>query len=169
MKKNNWVILITLSAFFISIIFSVISNIILKDINVFLGSLLIIFFIVLGVLFDMVGIAVASSDEKSFHSMASRKIHGSKISLRLINYSDRVSSFCNDVIGDICNIISGSAGIIIATRISDKFDFNLTIIILIMTGLIASLTIGGKAYGKFIAINNSEKIVLLFAKLIKRH
>ena len=46
--------------------------------------------------------------------------------------------------------------------ISKATDMNAMIITLIVTGLIASLTIGGKAIGKGIAINNSNKILLDF-------
>ena len=83
-----------------------------------------------------------------------------------IKNNEKVSSFCNDVIGDICGIISGACGIAISDSLSKVTDLNIMIITLIVTGLIASLTIGGKAIGKSIAINNANKILYLFTKTL---
>ena len=80
--------------------------------------------------------------------------------------ADKVSSFCNDVIGDICGIISGSAGVIIATFLANTFEINIFIVTLLVTAIIAALTIGGKALGKSIAINKSNYILYEFSKLV---
>ncbi|MDD4054069.1 MAG: Mg2+ and Co2+ transporter CorB, partial [Bacilli bacterium] len=106
----KWVLQISLLAFIISLLFSAGSNIILDSVNVFFGLLIVLFFILVGVIFDMIGIAVASADEKPFHSMASKQVQGSKVAIKMIKNAEKVSAFCNDVIGDICNIISGSVG-----------------------------------------------------------
>ena len=45
-----------------------------------------------------------------YHAMSSKKIKGAKKAVSFKKNADKVSSFCNDVIGDICGIISGSAG-----------------------------------------------------------
>ena len=49
--------------------------------------------------------------------MASRKVPEAEDALRLIRNAGRVSSFCNDVIGDICGVISGSAAAVISARV----------------------------------------------------
>ena len=82
--------------------------------------------------------------------------------------SDKVSSFCNDVIGDICNIISGSAGLVVALEIANKFNIKTTLVTLLMASLIASLTIGGKALGKGYAVNQSEYIVSKVTKILNK-
>ncbi len=56
--------------------------------------------------------------------------------------------FCNDVIGDICGIISGSAGVSVARGLASTFNLNIFYTGLIVTALIAALTIGGKAFCK---------------------
>src|SRR5690554_1632429 len=66
--------------------------------------------IIIGVVFDIIGIAVTAASEVPFLSMASKKKRGAINAVRLIRKADQVSSFCNDVVGDICSIISGSAG-----------------------------------------------------------
>lgn len=167
MNKNiKWIIEITIIAFIITILFSVGSQILLEDVHVILGISIILLFIAIGVLFDIIGVAVQSSDAKVFHAMASKKVKSAKTAKKMLENSAQVSSFCNDVIGDICNIISGSAGIVVATAISSKFNFNLMITTLLVTSLIASLTIGGKALGKGIAVSKSEYIVTKVTKFI---
>lgn len=123
-------------------------------------------FIVLGIIFDMIGVAVTASDEEPLHAMNSKKIKGANKAVNFKKNADKVSSFCNDVIGDICGIISGSAGVVITTNISKIFNVNIFYIGLLITAIIASLTIGGKAYFKKIAIANSHQIVYKAAKII---
>ena len=167
MKRDiKWIIDITFIAFIITILFSFGSQEILKDIDVVFGIFIILIFIFIGVLFDIIGVAVQSSNLTPFHAMASKKVKNAKTAKKMLKNSAKVSSFCNDVIGDICNIISGSAGIIVSNSISIRYGFNITITTLIITSLIAALTIGGKAFGKSIAVNKSEYIVSKVTKII---
>ena len=115
---------------------------------------------------DIIGVAVTSADEKIFHSMSARKVKGAKLAVKFKKNADKLSSFCNDVIGDVCGIISGSAGAIIAATLSVKFSLSAFLVSLIVTASIAALTIGGKAMGKSIAINKSNIILYRFAKFI---
>jgi CBS domain containing-hemolysin-like protein len=161
----RWISFITIIAFTITLLLTMSSDFIMKKINVVAGIFIILFFILMGVITDMIGIAVTSANEKSFHAMSTKKIKGAKVAIRLIRHASKVSAFCNDVIGDICNIMSGSAGIVIGNALSIKYDLNLVLVTLIITSLIAAFTIGGKASGKSIAISKSEVIVYEFAKL----
>ena len=160
----NWIIKITIIAFIISIIFSSLSEIFVKNINIYLAILILFIFIAIGILFDMIGVAVTSADEQPFHSMSSRKVKGAKQAVFLKKNADKVSSFCNDVIGDICGIISGSVGVTISVSLSKYIP--LFISTLLITAIIAALTIGGKAIFKSVAINKSNEILYNFAKLI---
>ena len=162
----KWIFKIMALAFVISITFSFISETVLPNVNVIIGILLVIIFILLGVIFDMIGVSVTSADEKPFHSMNSRKVKGAGVAVKFKKSADKVSSFCNDVIGDICGIVSGSAGTIIAIALANSLHVDKFVITLIVTALIASLTIGGKALGKSYAINKSNLILYKFAKFI---
>lgn len=162
----KWVIQITILAFIISLVFSFLSEVLLPNVPLLVGILLLIIFIGLGILFDMIGVAVTTSNEKIFHSMSAKGLKEAKVAVMLKKNADKVSSFCNDVIGDICGIISGSAGAIIASALSINLNWNLFITTLIIMALIASCTIGGKALGKGVAIKKSEKIVQKFSKII---
>ena len=111
-------------------------------------------------------IMVLTITEKQFNSMSARKVRGAKTAVMFRKNAEKVSSFCNDVIGDICGIISGSAGVMIATRVATKFSLPVFWISLAVTALIAALTIGGKALGKGIAIAKGNQILFVFAKVI---
>jgi len=161
----KWIAQITILAFFIAIFFSGISDYLVREVNIILGIIIIIFFIVLGVIFDMVGISVTSAKQAPFNTMASKKIKGSKTAIKLLQNAEKVSAFCNDVIGDICNVITGAAGVVIATTISGHYNIDLLLTVLIINSVIAATTIGGKASGKAYAINKSEIIVYKVAKM----
>ena len=164
MKRDfKWIFTITLLAFLITILFTLGSQSILKDVNIVVGIIIILVFILLGVLFDIVGVAVQSSEEQSFHAMASKKVKGAKTANKMLQNSDKVSSFCNDV---ICGIVSGSAGLVVAIEISNKLGCSETIVTLLTTSIIAALTIGGKAIGKGFAVNESEYIVSKVTKFL---
>lgn len=162
----KWIAEIMIISFVISLIFSFASELILPNVHVILGIVIVILFIIAGLIFDMVGVAVTSADEKPFHSMNSRKVRGADIAVLFKKNANKVASFCNDVIGDICGIVSGSAGAMIAVSLADTLNIDKFIISLLVTALIAALTIGGKAIGKSYAINKSNLILYEFAKLI---
>ena len=167
-KKNNWPLIVTILAFFISLLFSFISESIMPKVGIIIGIIILILFILIGIIFDMIGVAVTSSNEEPLHAMSSKKIKGAKKAVSFKKNADKVSSFCNDVIGDICGIISGSAGVTVAIGLSNRFNLNLFWTSLIVTALIAALTIGGKAFCKKIALLNSHKIVYMTSKIISK-
>ena len=129
--------------------------------------LILLAIILIGIIFDVIGVAVTSADEKPFHSMAARKVPGAQESIRLLRNAERVSSICNDVVGDICGVVSGSASATIAAQILQNFTFSLPQIIgLAMSALVAGLTVGGKAIGKTVAIKSCTNIVHGVGKIV---
>ena len=98
--------------------------------------------------------------------MNSRKVKGADVAVTFKKNAEKVSSFCCDVIGDICGIISGAAGTTITAILVEQYQFNLLLTGLVIAAIIASLTIGGKAIGKSFAINKSAIILYEFAKFI---
>lgn len=162
----KWCFSLLVIAFCMSILLSFISEIALKDVNLLVGTLVILVFISIGILFDTIGVAVTSADEAPFHAMSSKRIKGAKKAVAFKKSSDKVSSFCCDVIGDICGIVSGAAGVSVALRLSNVTGLSVLISNLIVAGIIAALTISGKAIEKTIAINNGNKILYEFAKIL---
>ena len=159
-KAIRWVVTIFFVTIFISGTISALSDVIMANSSMPVAFLILFAIILIGIIFDIIGMAVASADEKPFHAMAARKVAGAKESIALLRNAERVSSICNDVVGDICGVVSGSASALIASQILAKFDFSLPqIVSLCMSALAAGLTVGGKAIGKSFAVNSSTEIV----------
>ena len=166
-KGRRWVITVILITFVISSLLQMIQAGLMSNVNLAMAFVILIAFVLIGIIFDIIGVAVTSANEIPFHSLSSQKIRGAKEAVRLIRSADRVGSFCNDVIGDIVGIISGSATTaIVAMVISTGIDFSKFALTTIMTAVVAALTIGGKAAGKRIAIEKSNDIVFFVGKLI---
>lgn len=166
-NKHNikWVTKVSVASFVTTAVLAVLSNEILGNMSVIAAGIILILFIFIGVVFDVIGLAIATADEKPFHSMSSHKVQSAKYAIKLIRNAEKVSSICNDVISDIAGIISGSTGTAIAASLFMNPGSNFIVNILI-TGLIAALTVGGKAYGKSIALNNNSSIVNIVSKII---
>ena len=162
----KWIIIVTICAFFMSVVFSSGMEIVTNKLSLILGGVLIVCVIIIGVLFDIVGVAITACDIKPFNSMAAKKVRGSKTAIELIKNREKVSAFCNDVVGDVCGVVSGSVGIILAVMISDIIKSQSIIITVMVTAFISAVTIGSKALGKSYAINKSEKIVFRFSKIV---
>lgn len=166
-KQSNlkWTITVLILTFFLSLFFSYISTEPISNLNLLPASIILLVVILIGIFFDIVAVAVTVAGEDNFHAKATKKIKGAKTSIKLIRNSSKVSNFCADVIGDICGVLSGSIGALISVKIMSFYgiSFNIQFII---GALIASITVGGKAIGKNIAINNSEAIVDKVAKIL---
>ncbi|MGN1379772.1 MAG: hypothetical protein ACI4XR_05245 [Bacilli bacterium] len=166
MKKNNWVYKVFLCTFILSVIFSFTTNFLSSHSNIFTMILIITIVIAIGIIFDMIGASSLTSKEATFHSMSSKKIKGAKETIKLIKNNAKVSSVCNDIVGDICGIISGGLGAVLAISIANATEVNIGLISVITAAVISSLTVGGKAIFKSIAIKNSDKIIFSVGKFV---
>ena len=166
-KTIRWVVIIFFVTIFVSGMISFASNEIMEDSSMLVAFIILFAIVLIGILFDVVGVAVTSADERPFHSMAARKVPGAQESIRLLRNAERVSSICNDVVGDICGVVSGSASAAIAVQVLNSLEFTFpTLITLLMSALVAGLTVGGKAVGKTFAINSCTQIVHSVGKII---
>lgn len=156
----KWVLTITGLSFLISVSMSYVSNEALAQANNIVAFIILLMFISIGILFDIIGVASTSATEKEFHSMASRRVSGAREAVWLSRNAEKVSSICNDVVGDIAGIISGATGAVIVSNITKGLPpFGAVVVSMTVTGLIAALTIGGKAIGKGLGIRFSVRIV----------
>lgn len=162
----KWIRTIVIMSFCISFGLSFVAQSTIPNLNLFFGIIVTLLFIGIGILFDIVGVSVTGADEAVFHSMNSRKVKGAGVAVKFKKNADKVSSFCCDVIGDICGIISGAAGTTIALQLSTVTGIDVLWTSLAVAAIIASLTIGGKAIGKSFAINKSDIILYSFAKIV---
>lgn len=164
-KSNSWVITVAITTFFLSLFFSYLSNVTISNLAVIPGFFILLVVILIGILFDLVGVAVTIADEESFHAKASKKIKGAKTAIKLIRNSEKVSNFCADVIGDICGVISGAISAIIALELTESYGMS-TSLQFVVSALVASATVSGKAITKGIAKRNANKILEIITKII---
>ena len=154
-------------SFVLSVVMSYISNEALNSAGTVLSFAVLFFFIGLGIVFDMIGVAATSATEKEFHSMAAHRVRGAKEAVWMVRNAEKVSSICNDVVGDICGIISGATGALIVAHITAGTSGLMKVLVsLLITGLISSGTIGGKAAGKGIAVSASGKVLAVCGRVL---
>lgn len=167
MKTIRWVVTIFFVTILISGAISMVSDEVMANSTVAVAFIILLAIIFLGIVFDIIGMAVATADEKPFHSMASRKVPGAREAIRLLRNAERVSSICNDVVGDICGVVSGSASATIAALILTNVEIGWPRgVSLVMSALVAGLTVGGKAIGKTFAVNSCTEIVHLVGRIL---
>ncbi len=147
--------------FFIAIFFSFFSEIVLPKVQLIILSFLFLLSIIfIGIIFDIIGLATAVADDTAFHAKAAKKVRGATHALLLIRNADKVANYCNDVVGDICGTVSGALGAsIIFQLVTGRPGLNESVLSMVMTGLVAALTVGGKAAGKKMAIDDAVPIV----------
>ena len=162
MKKENseikWFIQVFIITFILSMLFSYISANGVSNLSLIPAILILILVIAVGIIFDIIGVAVTVANEHEFHAKATKKVKGSKDSIKLIRNAPKVANICADVIGDICGVLSGAISALISMKITEQFGMSFNIQF-ILSAIVAALTVGGKALGKGIANNNSTKIV----------
>lgn len=145
-KKNShirWIVTVFFVAVVISSTISFFSSTVLEGAGLVEAFLVLLLIVALGIVFDIIGVAVMSAEEKPFHAMAGKKVPGAAEALHLLRNAEKVSSFCNDVVGDICGVVSGSASAVVAVRALTMLNSE-TVAQLIMSALVSGVTIAGK-------------------------
>lgn len=165
-RAYQWVLCVFILSFVLSMFMSWSSSVALASVGIAVASVTVLLLVFIGILFDILGVAVTSAEMAPLVAMASRKVKGAKQALWMLKNADRVSSVCNDVVGDICGVVSGSAGATLAIRIVELTQGTTTFAVGIwVSAFIAALTVGGKAFGKRIAIERSRDIILFAGRV----
>lgn len=145
--------------FFCATVVSFITNSAVEHITaVYLVFLILLLVVGVGVIFDAIGVASMSANIVPFNARSARKAPGAAITLKLLRKADVVANTCCDVIGDICGIVSGALGATLVVIIGDGFQ-STVVLSALMAGMVSSLTVGGKAIMKGIAIHNADRIM----------
>ena len=163
----KWYIKVVISTFILSILFSYISSNGVSNLPVIPAILILLLVILIGIIADMIGVSVTVANEHEFHAKATKKVEGSKTSIKLIKNASRVANICSDVIGDICGVLSGAIGTLISLKLTESLGTSENIQYLV-SALIASLMVGGKAVGKEIGIIKATEIVHSVGKVINK-
>ena len=167
MKSNTkWIISMFIITFVLSLVLGGASNTVIEKMNLILAIVVLVLIISIGILFDIIGMAVATCDEAPFHAKAARKTKGAKATLRLLKSKDKATNFCNDLMGDMCGIVSGSASALIAVKLSSLMGIDVVVTSLAMSAIVASITVGGKAIGKSFGMNKAEEILSVVGSIM---
>ncbi len=166
-RNTKWFIEIFLISLCLSILFSLISELMLSYTSVALALILILFLMVANVVFDVIGVAVTACNIKPILDLSRKNVKGASFALKMVKNADKISCICSDVVGDICSILCGAGGVTISVLLIKLFPgVNSLILSLIINSVIASIAVLGKAIGKTYALNYSQKIVLQVGKML---
>ncbi|NLA26353.1 MAG: hypothetical protein GX878_03050, partial [Firmicutes bacterium] len=149
--SGRWIAGITIWSFILAVLIGIVTRLLLDAVySLILSFLVLCAVIALGVVFDIIGTAAAAADQAHFNARASRKVYGARRAVELVQHADQVASFCNDVIGDISGIVSGTLAAVIISQltITDLYEPAEIYGGILLTALVAALTVGGKAWGK---------------------
>lgn len=164
-SKIKWFIQVFITTFILSICFSYISTYGVSNLNLISSIIILIAVIAIGIIFDVIGVAVTVANEEEFHAKATKKAYGAKTSIKLIKNSAKVANICADVIGDVCGVLSGAISAMISAKLTQATGPNLQFII---SAIVASITVGGKALGKEVANKNSTQIVHFVGTILNK-
>ncbi len=167
-KYFHWPLIAFILSITLSMAFGVLSEVALNGANIFIAIAVIIVFLIISIITDMIGVAVTACDIKNFRAMAAKKVRGSKEAIMLKKNADRVSSIFADILGDICSILSGAAGAVVASSLitQNMTDFVGVIVASLVSAVIAALIISGKALMKKYSMEHADGIILILGKIL---
>ncbi len=170
-SRGRWIAGATIWSFVLAVAMGIITRLLLEAIY----SLIVSFFIlltviVLGIVFDIIGTAAAAAEQAPLNAKAARKQDGARRAVDLVQQADRVASICNDIIGDISGIVSGALAAVIILRLAEASPLLPVELYggVLLTALVAALTVGGQAWGKKLAINRPTEIILFTGRILTR-
>jgi len=165
-KRNvKWLIEVFVISLGLSILFALISELMLAHSSLGLALILIFLLMIANVFFDIIAMAVTACSIKPFLELSKKNQKGADVAIKMVKNADKVSCICGDVVGDICGILCGAGGVTITAILLTCFPgVNSLILSLLLNSVIASITITAKAIGKSYALNHSTQIVMFVAK-----
>ncbi len=166
-SKNAWLtwgISVFFLSFVLTVIFSFITEVSIKDSPSYVCVIVLFVLLVLNIGCDVLANAIMSISPEAFHAMASNKIKGAKRAVSFCRNATKLSSIFADVIGDICGIVSGAAGAALVIHIAVAGTTGELIASIGISAAIGALTVGGKALFKHFAVKFNKQIVFGFAK-----
>jgi hypothetical protein len=163
---TRWALHVFLLTLLLSSAMTLASDLMMQDARLVPALLVLFSLILLGVFTDMLGVAITSADQAPFIAMASKRVRGAKQSLYILKNAERFANICNDVIGDICGIISGTAGAAIAALLTLRYGALSAVAWAVLTSaFISAVTVSLKALGKGVAMDNSRQLVHFMGRL----
>lgn len=163
----RWATFIFGVTFFLSGALNASSTAILDNATWWVGLLVVIIIVFIGIIFDIMGLAAAAAREAPYHAIAAERVFGARQAISIVRNAEKFSNFCNDVVGDIASVLSGAATAAVVAQIlhaGQIAGFGSEAVAISATALVAAVTVGGKALGKAYAIRNANYIILQVGK-----
>lgn len=145
--------------FFTAMFITYASQTAMRGLHLVLALSILCIIILIGIAFDMIGTAAAAADAAAFNAMAAKRVSGARQGLWMVKNADRVATFCADIVGDIAGTISGAAAATVAVQVAGQAGFSPVLAGIVAVGAVAAVTVGGKAFGKTLAIRKANNIV----------
>ncbi len=146
------------------------ATIFLDEVRWYVGALIVVGIVLVGAMFDMLGVAAAAARETPFHAMAAKKVFGAKRAITIVRNAEKVSSVCSDVVGDIAGVLSGAGALAVSVQLGGTLHvtgLQKELVTIVLTALVTSITVGAKAIGKTLAIQSPTPIILTAAKIFE--
>ncbi|HLN63314.1 MAG TPA: hypothetical protein VK464_17395 [Symbiobacteriaceae bacterium] len=156
-------------SFTLAVLVSYTSDKTLESVPTVVAFLVVLLLISIGITFDILGTSVTAAQETPLNAMAAKRVSGAKQALWLVRNADRVSNFTNDVVGDVTGAVTGAAGTTVAIQLTTAFrggSLAEDLTTLAVVGLIAGITVGGKAAGKTFAMDRATDVVVAAGRVI---
>ena len=164
-KSLRWAFKTFILSIFLSIVFGIVSQSLFPNISAYFSVFIILFFIFISVIFDMIGVSVASLKKEKLELLKDEI--GYKTAVKMSNNIDKISSFCGDVVGDICGILSGAGGVSLVVNMHIQNQSVFFLVTSLISSFIAGLTIFFKAVMKTYAVENSLNVIMKVAKTLE--
>ncbi len=164
----SYIALVSAASFLLAVVFFWLSNLLAVKMQSLILSVVFLAVIVLvGIIADILGVSVTAASEVPLHAKAAKKIPGASEGVFLIRNADRVANLANDVVGDIAGTVSGALGIALVAQIIMRWqEIDQLALNMLLTAVIAALTVGGKALGKRIALTYAEEVVYIAGRFM---
>lgn len=158
-----------LLSFFLAAFVSYLGDVTLDNVPAVVSLLVVFLIICVGIAFDILGTSVTAAEQTPLNAMSAKRVAGARQALWLVKNADKVSNFTNDVVGDVSGAVAGAAGAAVAVQIVGALHGGTMaeeLFTLAMVGLVAGLTVGGKAAGKTFAMDRATDVVVLAGRVI---
>lgn len=159
------VLALSLAAFLLSFVMNAAFEGVSQGISLGVGIPLTLSVVGLGVVSDGLGVASARAKEGPLLSMASRRVVGAREALWFVRNAAKVSSVCNDVLGDVAATISGALAVAVSLGVQAAYPETSGLLVTsAAVSLASALSVGGKALFKPVALKYAESIILFLGR-----
>ncbi|MCL2678166.1 MAG: hypothetical protein FWE85_03835 [Clostridiales bacterium] len=167
-RALRYALVVAAATFAVAVLLSTGSQFFLTSLRLwYLAFFLLFVVITIGIFFDIIAVAITVADPAPFHSRASRRLPGASQALALIRNPEKSVVFCSDIVGDIIGTLSGGIGAAIIFSLPFVMEEGVSWLpTAVMAGLVAALTVGGKAACKKFAIKESDRIVFAAGRFL---